>query len=80
MTRNNHIRKHLKYMKQKRESMPQQFYNPDDAFDQAIDTGRLSADPDADNYAGNYMYMGRGPHGDRFKNITTREYLTKGEN
>ena len=78
MTRNNHIRKHLKYMKQKRESMPQQFYNPDDAFDQAIDTGRLSAAADDDNYAGNYMYMGHGPHGARFKNITTREYLTKG--
>jgi hypothetical protein len=57
-----------------------EFYNPDDAFDQAIDTGRLSAAADDDNYAGNYMYMGHGPHGARFKNITTREYLTKGEN
>ena len=78
MTRNNHIRPISIISTDVFEA--QQFYNPDDAFDQAIDTGRLSADPDADNYAGNYMYMGRGPHGDRFKNITTREYLTKGEN
>jgi hypothetical protein len=42
----------------------------DDAFDQAIDTGRLSADPDADNYAGDYKYMGLGPTGARFKKIS----------
>ncbi|MCH7764592.1 MAG: hypothetical protein IIB95_12790 [Candidatus Marinimicrobia bacterium] len=29
------------------------------AFDLAIKSGRLSDDPNADNYAGSYMYMGK---------------------
>lgn len=49
----------------------------DAAFDLAIASGRLSADPKADNYAGNYMYMGRNVGGtaDAFKHILTRRYL-----
>lgn len=49
--------------------------NPITAFRQAIKEGRLSSDPTAINYAGNYMYMGRADK-DLFKNITTRKYLT----
>lgn len=46
------------------------------AFDHAIETGRLSADKTADNFAGNYMYMGQNSAGkDLFKNIITREYI-----
>ena len=47
----------------------------DDAFEYAIDTGRLSADKSASNYAGHYMYMGTWNGLDRFKNINTREYI-----
>lgn len=47
----------------------------DDAFDFAIDTGRLSADPAAPNYAGHYMYMGKGKNGACFKHRLTREYI-----
>ena len=46
------------------------------AFEKAILQGRLSDNPDADNYAGKYMYMGLTPNDqyDTFKNITTRQY------
>ncbi len=49
-----------------------------DAFDRAIAQGRLSDNPQDNNYAGNYMYMGREQKGDigkdLFKNINTRQY------
>jgi len=63
------------------------FEEPSAAFDAAIAAGRLSADPAAENYAGNFMYMGSrsfaipGPsavtRGFRplFKHCCTREYL-----
>ena len=53
------------------------YKNPQVAFEQAIIQGRLSDNPKADNYAGNYMYMGYSPDGtyDTFKNIETREYI-----
>ena len=45
------------------------------AFEYAIEVGRLSRDRDADNYAGKYMYMGTNWNGDDlFKNVDTREY------
>ena len=45
------------------------------AFENAIAKGKLSTKKTADNYAGNYMYMGTTPSGfDRFKNIETRLY------
>lgn len=50
---------------------------PADAFQQAINEGRLSRDRNAANYAGDYMYMGPtvdGSH-DAFKHIVTRQYL-----
>ena len=47
----------------------------DRAFADAILSGRLSDDPSAPNYAGNYMYMGPGTGGDAFKNRLTREYI-----
>jgi len=51
--------------------------DPTQAFEQAIKTGRLSADPDSATYAGQYMYMCTGADGrDQFKHSTTREYLT----
>lgn len=49
---------------------------PKDAFEQAIEQGRLSRDPLAENYAGEFMYMGP-THDGRyaFKSILTRQYL-----
>jgi len=47
--------------------------NPQDAFDQAIAEGRLSADEDDTHYAGNYMYMGTVNGCDTFKHIDTRQ-------
>lgn len=46
------------------------------AFELAIAQGRLSRDSGADNYAGDYMWMGFNPKtGDAFKNRITRKYL-----
>ncbi len=52
------------------------FRDSQEAFEQAITEGRLSVDPKAANYAGNYMYMHTDPAtgSDRFKNIETRSY------
>ncbi len=47
----------------------------DDAFDHAIDSGRLSARASDKNYAGHYMYMGNNAGLDMFKHIVTRQYL-----
>ena len=52
------------------------FKNPDDAFQDAIDAGRLSANEADANYAGFYMYMGTWDGVDSFKHINTRQYLT----
>lgn len=56
------------------------FRDSQQAFKEAIDAGRLSAEPAANNYAGRFMYMGdcRTPQGNmqsQFKRIDTREYL-----
>lgn len=59
------------------------FRDPSVAFEAAIRSGRLSDDPKAANYAGNFMYMGTQTASyrplrqqkDLFKNINTREYL-----
>jgi hypothetical protein len=45
------------------------------AFENAIESGRLSADPKAPNYAGDYMWMGTQNGRDLFKDTCTREYL-----
>jgi hypothetical protein len=49
----------------------------DEAFERALITGRLSRDENADNYVGDFMYMGKTTNGqhDAFKHRTTREYL-----
>lgn len=45
------------------------------AFQAAIESGRLSINKSQPNYAGKYMYMGTDDDGkDLFKNIDTREY------
>lgn len=49
--------------------------DPDKAFDHAIKADRLSADPDAANYAGRFMYMGTSRGVDHFKHTQTRRYL-----
>lgn len=51
----------------------------DQAFEEAIASGRLSADSKDDNYAGRYVYMGpgvdlNGESGDTFKHYRTRQY------
>jgi hypothetical protein len=46
------------------------------AFSNALICERLSSDSLADNYVGDYMYMGKGRDGeDTFKHIDTRKYL-----
>lgn len=46
-----------------------------EAFNKAIEQGRLSENPNAKNYAGDYMYMGKNnSQRDCFKNIVSREY------
>ena len=54
---------------------PVTFKPADQAFDQAIAQGRLSADQNSHVYAGNYMYMGTSANVDQFKRIDNREYL-----
>ena len=49
--------------------------DPDQAFDRAIASGRLSTDITDDNYAGDYMYMQTQDGVDQFKNRLTRVYL-----
>ena len=48
------------------------------AFSNALDSGRLSLDENAYNYVGDYMYMGRNASGEdaAFKHKITRQYLT----
>lgn len=52
--------------------------DPQQAFEEAIAAGRLSTDPQAENYAGHYMYMGIANDGvrDAFKHSLTREYIS----
>lgn len=45
-----------------------------DAFDNAINAGFLSPDPQSDVYAGRYMYMYSIGKINYFKNVNTREY------
>jgi hypothetical protein len=56
------------------------FIEPEVAFNHAINHGILSSNPTAENFAGNFMYMGTYAYGpvirkDSFKNIATRKYL-----
>ena len=51
------------------------FKDSDQAFQDAIDAGRLSANEADAHYAGNYMYMGTWDGVDSFKHIDTRQYL-----
>lgn len=54
------------------------YRNPRVAFDEAIAEKRLSANPRAANYAGNYMYMQTDAMGiDQFKHVDTRSYLAE---
>ena len=45
------------------------------AFDNAIKEARLSDAPQAWNFAGSFMYMGREAGLDLFKHIMTRRYI-----
>lgn len=50
--------------------------DPQVAFENAIDAGILSNDPEAPNYAGRYMFMGERENGDcGFKHRDTRQYI-----
>ena len=44
-------------------------------FGLAIESGTLSAEPGAPNYAGRFMYMHSDSAGHHFKNINTRAYI-----
>ena len=52
------------------------FKDSEQAFQDAIDAGRLSAHQADTHYAGNYMYIGTWDGVDSFKHIDTRQYLT----
>lgn len=53
------------------------FRDTQEAFEKAIVDRRLSDNPDAENYAGLYMYMGTQEDGfDLFKHRETRRYLS----
>lgn len=54
------------------------YTSPERAFKRAIREGRLSDSPDAQNFAGFYMYMGDKDGISLFKHITRREYLPMG--
>lgn len=45
------------------------------AFEHAIKRRVLSETPQHVNFAGKFMYMGRGKFGHAFKHIDTREYI-----
>lgn len=45
------------------------------AFERATAAGILSADEDAENFAGAFMFMGALEEGDAFKHIGTRRYI-----
>ncbi len=48
----------------------------DDAFDYAIDTGRLSSDINNPLFPGSFLYVGHDKNGrPLFKNIPTRQYI-----
>lgn len=52
------------------------FRNPDEAFNNAVESGKLSKDARRSNFAGNYMYMHTDINGyDHFKHVMTRRYL-----
>jgi hypothetical protein len=58
------------------EKIEQMERDKDCAFEAAIASGRLSVNPHADNYEGNYDYMGASCNGgDSFKNYRTRKML-----
>ncbi|MBF86308.1 MAG: hypothetical protein CL489_17780 [Acidobacteria bacterium] len=46
----------------------------DKAFDKALADGRLSKNPSASNYEGNYMFMGNDKGKDTFKHVQSRKY------
>lgn len=51
------------------------FKDPQQAFEQAITAGVLSASPKASNFAGDYMYMGTDKGRDYFKHIVSRRTI-----
>ena len=51
------------------------FKDGEQAFNDAIESGRLSDTPGTEDYTGRFMYMGTWDGVDSFKNIDTREYL-----
>lgn len=54
------------------------FRDTQEAFREAIESGRLSRDREKENFVGFYMYMGTWEGMDHFKHSLTRKYL-KGE-
>ena len=52
------------------------FKDAQEAFQEAIAAGRLSADRHSPIYAGKYMYMGTWDNQDQFKHYDTRRYLS----
>ena len=55
--------------------MNEQYSDADRAFERAIESGRLSDNENASNYAGDYMFMGVQNGVPQFKHINTRQYL-----
>ncbi len=51
------------------------FKDSQQAFHDAVESGRLTIAPGDDNYVGKFMYMGTWDGVDAFKNKDTRQYL-----
>ena len=52
-----------------------EFKDPQVAFNEAIEAGIFSTDPQHTNFAGNWMYMGTHFGVNQFKHNDTRKYL-----
>ena len=58
------------------EAQHRKLKEPQQAVIEAIESGRLSTRPKADNFAGDYRYTGTTPDGDEFKHKDTGRGLS----
>lgn len=67
----------MKYSKLFESELPKgiTFEDPQEAFQEAIDKGRLSLNPESVNYVHDFMYMLTKDGVPQFKSKTTRQYL-----
>jgi hypothetical protein len=54
-----------------------EFRDVREAYHKAIETGRLSEDPESASFVGHYVYMGTRNGVDEFKHTVTHRYLRR---